>query len=67
MTVARVGARTAIENFSGRVGPTDEEIFYFGKLLAQLTESRPLTAIREGCSRRPYGSETTDNQGSLGF
>ncbi len=46
------------------MGTTDEEIFCFGKLLRQRWGSRPFTAIREGCSRRPCGSETTDNRGS---
>ena len=64
MTVAKVGTRTATENFSGRVGPTDEEIFCFGKLLAQLTESRPLATLRKACVRPPCGSKPTDTRGS---
>ena len=64
MTVAGVGSRAATENLGERVGPTDEEILRFGMLLRQRRGSRPFTAIREGCSRRPCGSETTGNRGS---
>ena len=42
------------------MGPTDEEIFCFGKLLRQRRGSRPFTAIREGCVRPPCGSKPTD-------
>ena len=57
---AGVGSRIATKNFGERVGPTDEGIFCFGKLLGQLTESRPFATVRKACVRPPCGSKPTD-------